>query len=74
MYDPWADPAETLTKCQVKSFKDSSQLEEHSYNAVILAVSHREFAGLDIQKLLAKDGVVFDVKGVLPKDIVDGRL
>ncbi|MBR7120595.1 MAG: nucleotide sugar dehydrogenase [Lentisphaeria bacterium] len=74
VYDPWADPAETLTKCQVKSFKDSSQLEEHSYNAVILAVSHREFAGLDIQKLLAKDGVVFDVKGVLPKDIVDGRL
>ena len=74
VYDPWAEPEDTLQKLNVKSFKEQEQLAEGAYDAVVLAVSHREFAGLDIKKLLSKDGVVFDVKGVLPKETVDGRL
>ncbi|MBO7153066.1 MAG: nucleotide sugar dehydrogenase, partial [Lentisphaeria bacterium] len=74
VYDPWAEPEDAKIKCNVKSFKDASQLDYGKYNAVVLAVSHREFEQLDIKSLLAKDAVVFDVKGVLPKDIVDGRL
>ena len=74
VFDPWADPDETLKKCNVKSFNDSSELEKGAYDAVILAVSHREFSRLDIKSLLNKDGVIFDVKGVLPKELVDGRL
>ena len=74
VFDPWADPEETLKKCNVKSFNDASELEKGAYDAVILAVSHREFSRLDIKSLLNKDGVIFDVKGVLPKELVDGRL
>jgi UDP-N-acetyl-D-galactosamine dehydrogenase len=41
---------------------------------VILAVAHKEFERLDIASMLEKVGVVYDVKGVLSRDIVDDRL
>ena len=46
------------------------------YDAVILGVAHNEFVGKDIRDLL-KDksvGVVYDVKGILDRDQIDGRL
>jgi UDP-N-acetyl-D-galactosamine dehydrogenase len=44
------------------------------YSAIVLAVSHKEFSVLDIEALKQKNTVVFDIKGVLPKHTVDGRL
>jgi UDP-N-acetyl-D-galactosamine dehydrogenase len=47
------------------------------YDAVVLAVPHREFldAGIDAIRAYGRDGaVVYDVKGALPRDAVDGRL
>ena len=50
-----------------------SQVEK--YDSIILAVAHDEFLNLDIRSLLASEnGVVYDVKGVLPRKIVDARL
>ncbi len=46
-----------------------------SYDAVVLAVSHEQFLELDYKKLTnGNNAVVFDIKGVLPKELVDGRL
>ena len=45
-----------------------------SYNAIILAVAHDEFKTLDIDALKNTYSVVFDIKGMLPKDKVDARL
>jgi UDP-N-acetyl-D-glucosamine/UDP-N-acetyl-D-galactosamine dehydrogenase len=47
------------------------------YEAVILAVAHREFIALGAEGIrgFGKPGsVLFDVKGALPRDAVDGRL
>lgn len=44
------------------------------FDAVVLCVAHSAFAGLDVRSLLSGDGVVYDVKGVLPAEIVDCRL
>ncbi len=44
------------------------------YDAVILAVAHKQFLELDVKSLVREGGVVYDVKGVLPRDIVDARL
>jgi UDP-N-acetyl-D-galactosamine dehydrogenase len=41
---------------------------------VVLAVAHRDFAALDVEQFKNGDAVVFDIKGVLPKTVVDGRL
>lgn len=44
------------------------------YDAVVLGVAHDLFKHLDVKSLLKDNGVIYDVKGVLPRDIVDGRL
>jgi len=44
------------------------------YDAIILAVAHKKFESLDIPALKKKDGVVYDVKGVLDRSLVNGRL
>ena len=52
----------------------TNELPSDKYDAVILAVAHREFESVDVKSLVKDGGVIYDVKGVLPKDIVDGRL
>jgi UDP-N-acetyl-D-galactosamine dehydrogenase len=47
------------------------------YQAIVLAVGHKEFIEMGsskIQMLTQNHGVIFDVKGVLPIEAVDGRL
>ena len=64
VYDPWADPAEVEREYGIAS----------DYDAVILAVSHRQFADLDVAAFGKKNAVIFDIKGILPKENVTGRL
>jgi UDP-N-acetyl-D-galactosamine dehydrogenase len=47
---------------------------EKQYSAVVLAVAHQKFSNLPVREIVGNCGVVFDVKGILPKFIVDGRL
>ncbi len=72
VYDPWAD-AERVKKEYGITTVDRLA-EGVKYDAVILAVSHKEFADIDYRNLIVDDGVIYDVKGVLPRDIVDARL
>lgn len=44
------------------------------YDAVILGVAHKQFLELDVRQFVEENGVIYDVKGVLPRDIIDGRL
>ena len=51
--------------------------EPGAYDAVVLAVPHREFleAGIDAIRAYGRDhAVIYDVKGALPRDAVHGRL
>ena len=52
----------------------TNELPKEQFDAVILAVAHREFENLDVKSLLKGNGVIYDVKGFLDRDIVDGRL
>ena len=45
-----------------------------AYDAVVLAVAHDAFRELDVAALKGENGVIFDVKALLDKKIVDGRL
>ena len=74
IFDPWADPREVKHEYGLTSQKDSGELSADGYDAVVLAVSHREFVQLDVSKFRKGNAVVFDIKGILPRDIVDGRL
>jgi len=74
VYDPWASPAETEQEygiCLVP------QLHDKQYDAIVLAVGHQQFKQMgadNIRKLGRDNHVLFDVKYVLEKDEVDGRL
>jgi UDP-N-acetyl-D-galactosamine dehydrogenase len=48
--------------------------ENNKYNAIVLAVSHSEFFSIEFGDYLLKNGIIYDVKSVLPKTMVDGRL
>jgi UDP-N-acetyl-D-galactosamine dehydrogenase len=70
VYDPWANPEDVMHGYGVKVV---NVLPKSQYSGAILAVAHKEFSNLNIRSLVG-NGVVFDVKGVLPKDQVDARL
>lgn len=74
VYDPWADPARVENEYGVKVTSHLSPFTSHLYDAVILAVAHDEFKSLDVKSLVKSNGVIYDVKGILPRDIIDGRL
>ena len=71
VYDPWAN-AERVEHEYGISIK--TQLPNEKYDAVILAVAHNEFRDLDFSAVRAANSVVYDVKGVLSRDIIDARL
>jgi len=73
--DPHAQPEEVEHEynIQLNSWADLSAAPKQ-YAAVILAVSHKEFIATDIRTFQAPEGVLYDVKAVLPHAWVDGRL
>ncbi|MEM9918102.1 MAG: nucleotide sugar dehydrogenase [Bacteroidota bacterium] len=73
LFDPWADPEEVRHEYGVETTTDISKLEGQ-YDAVVLAVSHKEFLQMDFQKFMNTNSVMYDVKSILPKGKVDGRL
>mgnify|MGYP005750131051 FL=1 len=72
IYDPWAEPAEVKHEYGWDSVKELNGT--CNCDAIILAVSHEEFKSLDLSKLCKENAVIYDVKGVLPKELVDARL
>ena len=72
IYDPWANVTEVKKEYNIDIIHQLDASKR--YDAVILGVAHKEFMSLDIQSLLSDNAVVYDVKGILPREIVDGRL
>jgi UDP-N-acetyl-D-galactosamine dehydrogenase len=70
VYDPWADPKEVKHEYGIDVVNG---LPVGPFAAVILAVAHKEFLSLDVRSF-APNGIVYDVKGILPKEIIDSRL
>ena len=70
VYDPHADAAEVKHEYNLTLTSDLTQ----KYHAVVLAVSHKEFASIELEKLKEKNAIVYDIKGFLPKSSVTARL
>ena len=72
VYDPWANPEKVKSEYGINIVTELSIGEK--YDAVINAVAHKQFAELDVCTLCKDTGVIYDVKGILDRNIVDGRL
>lgn len=74
VYDPWASAEEVRREYGI-SLLSGLDAAGGRYDAVVLAVAHRQFLETDIRQLLSgPTAVVYDIKGVLPKEIITARL
>lgn len=71
VYDPWANPAEVMHEYGIESVKDKPS---ETFDAIILGVAHHDFMDLDFLSLKKENGVIYDVKGILPLNAIDARL
>ena len=75
VYDPWIDIEAARSELGIDCIV--SEPEHDHYDGIVVAVAHREFiaAGVDHVRGLGKpNAVLYDIKGVFPKESVDGRL
>ncbi len=72
VYDPWANPTEVREKYNLKIIP---YLNGNKYDAVVAAVAHDEIRKVNVKTLKnGHDAVIYDVKGIYPREFVDGRL
>lgn len=72
VFDPWVS-FDTAKKEYGVDVRNNLNFNK-KYDAVILAVAHNKFIGLDVLNILKNKHVIFDVKGILNYDLIDGRL
>lgn len=72
IYDPWASAHDVLAEHSISLL---ATVANHTYDAIIIAVAHQQFFTLDISAL-KKNGtsIVFDIKSIFDKELVDIRL
>ena len=71
VFDPWVNNSKIEDEYGIQVL---SELPDKKYDAIILAVAHKQFNDIDIKAHLVDGGVVYDVKGVLDINIIDARL
>ncbi len=74
VYDPWADSQEAKRLYDVTMIEE---LQENSYEAVVLAVAHQQFSiwgHTELSRICRPQAVIYDVKHVLKKGVADGAL
>ena len=74
VFDPLADKNEVLRQYGLSLIYDLKQIDIKEYSGMILAVAHDEFKNLDYLLMRKNGTIVFDVKGILNRDLVDARL
>jgi UDP-N-acetyl-D-galactosamine dehydrogenase len=70
VYDPWANAAEVKHEHGI----DLVTKLADQYQAIVLTVAHNEFLELPFASLRGENGVIFDIKSILSKDLADARL
>jgi UDP-N-acetyl-D-galactosamine dehydrogenase len=74
VHDPWVDAGEAEREYGISPVKEAQQ---GAYDAIVVAVGHRQFADMGASGIRAfgkPESIIYDVKYVLPRESVDGRL
>jgi UDP-N-acetyl-D-galactosamine dehydrogenase len=74
VFDPYANSKEIEEEYQIMITTDHLARLEHQFDAIILAVAHNEFRTINLRDFGKENCVVYDVKGVVDKNKIDGRL
>ena len=71
VFDPWAEPSIVEREYGISV---TNELPNENFDSIVLAVAHDKFKDIDICSWAKDKSVIFDVKSILPKELVDGRL
>lgn len=71
VYDPWASPTIVNHEYGIEVI---NELPNKKFDSLIMGVAHTEMKSINILSLVKERSVIYDVKGILEKNIVDGRL
>lgn len=73
--DPWANPLNVKHEYGIEITDKSIDSLKGKFDAVVLGVAHSQFKDLNIREFLSTEqGVVYDVKGIVDRSLIDGRL
>ena len=72
IFDPWANPSEVKHEYNLVTSQNINT--DKKYEAVVLGVAHKEFLEINLKEFMTPTAVLYDVKGILPLKLVDGRL
>ena len=71
VYDPWVNPV--IAKYEY-GIDITNELPADKFDTAIMAVAHDEFKPLDVVSMLNKQHIIYDVKGIMDRELVDGKL
>lgn len=75
LLDPYAGAEEVRREYGLDTVRNRfDEIRPEEYDAVVLAVAHRQFLEIDFTRFRRPGCVIYDVKSVLPRELVDGRL
>ena len=72
VFDPWADKTNVKNVYNIDITNEMP--DDGDYDAIILAVGHSEFTSLDLHSIIRHKSIIYDVKGILDRTMIDGRL
>ena len=75
IYDPCVDINHANKKFPQKVFSEIPS--EHKFTAAIIAVAHNQFKSFTYKEwnsLTKENGIIFDLKGIVPRDLADIRI
>ena len=71
VFDPWADKTNVKNVYNIDITNEMP--DDGDYDAIILAVGHSEFTSLDLHSIIRPKSIIYDVKGILDRTMIDGR-
>lgn len=71
IFDPWANVKKVKTEYGLEV---TNTMPTQKFDAVVLCVAHNEFKDMNIKEYSKCNGVIYDVKGIIERDVIDGRL
>ena len=74
IYDPWVDSKRVKQEHKINIINN---LKDKSYESILIAVAHNQFHKMGskkIRKLLKKNGIIYDLKGIFAQNESDIRL
>jgi UDP-N-acetyl-D-galactosamine dehydrogenase len=73
VFDPIADKEEVKSEYGINLI-EKEKIYSDNYEGVVLAVSHNEFKSFDFSFFKKNDSIIYDIKGIIDRFIVDERL